>query len=124
MTELETPEFQPSFASQIDEIQDRTAPIHPQPAPDSMLNPPPPLHRVSSMSGDSVRSMRTSSFAMSDVSDTKSLSHSESLRIRKAYAKPIPWVKLSTLDNAVPETETVDYFDEKDFRDTDRYNVC
>ena len=76
------------------------------------------------------QSMRTSSFAMSDFSDTKSSpqpqkeqndQHLESTRIRKAYSRPVlPRNKWRTAENS-PETESVDYFDEMDFRNTDRY---
>ena len=57
---------------------------------------------------------------MSDASDGKSVSHSDSLRIRKAYTRPSLRLKMSTLDIVIHKTENLDYFDEKDFRNTDR----
>lgn len=89
--------------------------------------------------GLSNQSMRTSSFAMSDFSDNnddakpcsspfsstppqQQLQHLESTRIRKAYSRPsAPRKKWRTTDNPSENTENLDYFDEKDFRNTDRY---
>lgn len=78
------------------------------------------------------QSMRTSSFAMSDFSDLPSSKpeegkqeqeenqqNLESIRIRKAYSRPLPRSKWRTSDNC-SGTENVDYFDETDFRNTDR----
>jgi hypothetical protein len=79
---------------------------------------------------ESALSMRTSSFALSDISDPnqqekvppeqQNQQHLESLRIRKAYSQP-PRSTWRTPDHPFSETENVDYFDEKDFRNTDRY---
>jgi hypothetical protein len=101
--------------------------------------PPPPT-----LSSDA-RSMRTSSFAMSDMSEFAAVGaeadgglgkqstplrkqhsgqHMESLRLRKAYSqgrKPVKWRNGSSADSSIPETENLDYLDEKDFRNTDRY---
>jgi hypothetical protein len=80
-----------------------------------------PLDRSSSVIGTSTQSMRTSSFAMSDdMSETKVPHHPDSLRIRKAYSQP-PRSRISTVETSVPETDTTDYYDEKDFQNTDRY---
>jgi hypothetical protein len=80
-----------------------------------------PLDRASSVIGTSTQSMRTSSFAMSDdMSETKVSHQPDSLRIRKAYSRP-PRSRISTVETSIPETDTTDYYDEKDFQNTDRY---
>ena len=80
-----------------------------------------PLDRASSVIGTSTQSMRTSSFAMSDdMSETKVPHQPDSLRIRKAYSRP-PRSRISTVETSIPESDTTDYYDEKDFQNTDRY---
>lgn len=83
-----------------------------------------PLDRASSVMGTSTQSMRTSSFAMSDdMSENREnrvSQHPDSLRIRKAYSRPSR-SRISTVENSVPEKDTTDYYDEKDFQNTDRY---
>lgn len=99
-------------------------PLHPQPTHDNLNIPI--SDRSPSELGMSTRSMRTSSFAMSDITDPypQKLSQQslESMRIRKAYSRPTPaWKTWRTTDTSIPKTENVDYFDEMDFRNTDRY---
>jgi hypothetical protein len=100
-------------------------PLHPQTTYDTLTLPP--FDRIPLELGLSSQSMRTSSFAMSDVTDPcppkLSQQNHESIRIRKAYSRPSSPTRkiLRTTDTSVPETENVDYFDEKDFRNTDRY---
>jgi hypothetical protein len=83
-----------------------------------------PLDRGSSVMGTSTQSMRTSSFAMSDDMsenrENRASQHPDSLRIRKAYSRPSR-SRISTVENSVPEKDTTDYYDEKDFQNTDRY---
>src|SRR5579871_4852497 len=80
------------------------------------LSIPPPTHE-SSVAGISTQSMRTSSFAMSDVSEGK-LSQLESLRIRKMYPVRTPRDRVS---DVTPQSDMTDYTDEKEFQETDRY---
>lgn len=65
---------------------------------------------------------------MSDITDPcppKLSQQPESIRIRKAYSRPQSIRKtLRTTDNSIPGAENVDYFDETDFRNTDRYVPC
>ena len=69
------------------------------------------------------QSIRSSSFARSEEeqSDAKIQDQlHESSRIREAYSNP----SMSTLGTdkfSSPETEKVEYFNDKDFRNTDRY---
>ena len=63
---------------------------------------------------------------MSDISDPKLQQSQQSLEstwIRKSYSQPFSAQKASwrTMDASIPDAEIVDYFDEKDFRNTDRY---
>jgi hypothetical protein len=95
--------------------------IHPEFASNSLT--PSTLNRASSLTAMSTQSMRTSSFAMSDVSETKSSSQQpDSVRIRNAYSRPLR-SRTSALKNPISEPEDVDYHDEKDFRNTDRYKL-
>src|ERR1700737_1204648 len=77
----------------------------------------PPTNRDPSLTGLSSQSMRTSSFAMSDMSESK-LPQLESLRIRSTYT-PSSQSRKST-PASIPESETTDYHDEADFQNTDR----
>lgn len=121
MTQVESSEVEPSPppVHQVDESQGQAVPLHPHSTPD-MLEPQSDLLRSLSRSGDTAQSIGSSSFAMSDVSDGKSVSYSDSLRIRKAYARPSLRLKTSTLDITNHKTENLDFIDEKDFRNTDR----
>ena len=97
---------------------DSAATIHDSPVPTSnqpSLFLPPTVNGESSVIGVSTRSMRTSSFAMSDISDNR-VSPLESLRIRKAYSVRSP----HRVSDVIPESEIGDYPDEKDFQNTDR----
>src|SRR5436190_11177093 len=112
--------------SEVTTVTDRP---HPQTTHDTLTLPI--SDRAPSELGLSVQSMRTSSFAMSDITDPcpPKLVHQfsqqnlESIRIRKAYSRPPSTTRKTwrTTDTSIPETENVDYFDERDFRNTDRY---
>src|SRR5277367_6449838 len=80
------------------------------------------MQTPSEETGLSTQSMRTSSFAMSDESKPQSQSQNiESSQIRKAYSRPPTIQSKYRNSDVIQETETTDYFDEKDFGNTDRY---
>jgi hypothetical protein len=91
------------------------------PTVQSTLPVPPPKFDPS-ISGISSQSIRTSSFAMSDVSESNN-SHLESLRIRKMYSVRSPRSKVKKKD--IPSPEPTDYSDEKAFEntETDRFFI-
>src|SRR5262245_12225270 len=101
----------------MEEKEDEISPVtdehsHLQTAHDSLTIPK--SDRSPSEFGLSTQSMRTSSFAMSDITDPcpPKLPQQliESLRIRKAYSRPAStWKTWRTTDNSIPETENVDY---------------
>jgi hypothetical protein len=96
--------------------------LRPETAPDIRLQLPMAESAPSEKTGVSAQSMRTSSFAMSDDDSERAAHHDtqlESSRIRKTYSRPSR-SKWRIDDEVIPETETLDYFDEKDFRNTDR----
>lgn len=84
----------------------------------------PDMDAPSEKAGLSTQSMRTSSFAMSDESKPLSTQNGnlESSQIRKAYSRPSSTrSKRNSKNNvAVQETDSADYYDEKDFGNTDR----
>ena len=100
-------------------------PSHPQTTHDTLALPI--SDRTLSELALSTQSMRTSSFAMSDITDPcppkLSEQNLESIRIRKAYSRPpsTSRITLRTMDTSIHKGENVDCFDEKDFRNTDRY---
>jgi hypothetical protein len=100
----------------LDDADEKSLPPVPGQSTHS-LSLPTPVNRDSSVTGTS-QSMRTSSFAMSDISESK-LPQLESLRIRRAYTRPSQSRK-SNIDS-IAESETADYPDEIDFQKTDRY---
>jgi hypothetical protein len=96
------------------------------PDPPSMVDnlPMSDFHTPSELSESSTpQSIRSSSFAPSeDESDLKSQTQlHESSQIRKAYSKPSR-DSLRADKGPILETNNVEYFNEKDFRNTDRYN--
>src|SRR5271156_2234052 len=133
--------------------EDAPSPIHPHLAPSSdqhetsslNLNIPPHNQRAPSIGRLSSQSMRTSSFAMSDITESNESKPSslDSSRIRRAYVRspgggggaaagPTGRTKGTNLingngikdvpnaDESIPELPSNDYLDEKDFMNTDR----
>jgi hypothetical protein len=102
--------------SDVDE-NDEDHQLPPMPRYSALSLSLPNSNRESSV-GLSSQSMRTSSFAMSDISESKLPQQLESLRIRRAYTRPSRSRKSNI--ESIAETNDVDYHDESDFQNTDR----
>src|SRR5271168_3611381 len=128
MTEMDRPHEMPMPAGHMDESSppsQQQPPYQPTDPSSTLLSLPMTLSSMqtpSEKTGLSTQSMRTSSFAMSDESKPHSHSQNlESLTIRKAYSRPPTIRSKYRSSDIVQETEKADYFDEKDFGNTDRY---
>src|SRR5271170_1493155 len=125
MTEMDRPHEMPMPAGHMDESSppsQQQPPYQPTDPSSTLLSLPMTLSSMqtpSEKTGPSTQSMRTSSFAMSDdskppYSHSQSQNNIESSQIRKAYSRP-PTIRTKYHNNDVLlETETDDYFDEKD----------